>query len=124
MYVRLPDDYKIGAISPERSPTTSTAELTADAADGSDSPPTESLLVQPPQQSESADVDTSLDLSQAMTQFQCCRVLDFVGVPMLQIGLNSWTGTEGSPVSCLICDRWQRLNLESHLAAVCAASGY
>ena len=38
------------------------------------------------------------------------------------IGLNSWTGTEGWPVSSLICDRWQRLNLESHLIAVCAAS--
>jgi len=22
------------------------------------------------------------------------------------IGLNSWTGTEGSPVSSLKCDRW------------------
>jgi len=40
------------------------------------------------------------------------------------IGLNSWTGTEGSPVSSLKCDRWQRLNLESRLAAVCAASGH
>ena len=29
------------------------------------------------------------------------------------IGLNSWTGTEGSPVSSLNCDGWQRLNLES-----------
>ena len=28
------------------------------------------------------------------------------------IGLNSWTGTEGSPVSSLKCDRWQWLNLE------------
>jgi len=40
------------------------------------------------------------------------------------IGLNSWTGTEGSPVSSLKCDRWQRLNLQSRLIAVCAASGY
>jgi len=39
------------------------------------------------------------------------------------IGLNSWTGTEGSAVSSLICDRWQRLNLESCLIAVWAASG-
>jgi len=37
------------------------------------------------------------------------------------IGLNSWTGTEGSPVSSLKCDRWQRLNLESRLIAVGAA---
>ena len=28
-------------------------------------------------------------------------------------GLDSRTGTEGSPVSCLICDRWQRLNSEA-----------
>jgi len=40
------------------------------------------------------------------------------------IGLNSWTGTEGSPVSSLKCYRWQQLNLESHLIAVCATSGY
>ena len=39
------------------------------------------------------------------------------------IGLNSWTGTEGSPVSSLKCDRLQRLNQESHLTAVCATSG-
>jgi len=39
------------------------------------------------------------------------------------IGLNSWTGTEGSPVSSLKCDRRQRLNLESCLTAVCATSG-
>jgi len=38
-------------------------------------------------------------------------------------GLNSWTGTEGSPVSSLKCDKWQRLNLESRLTAVCTASG-
>ena len=31
---------------------------------------------------------------------------------MHAIGLNSWTGAEGSPVSSLICVRWQRLNLE------------
>ena len=37
------------------------------------------------------------------------------------IGLNSWTGTEGSPVSSLKCDRWQWLNLESRLIAVGAA---
>jgi len=39
------------------------------------------------------------------------------------IGLNSWTGTEDSPVSSLKCDMWQRLNLESCLTAVCATSG-
>jgi len=39
------------------------------------------------------------------------------------IGLNSWTGTEGSPVSSLKYDGWQRSNLESCLTAVCAASG-
>jgi len=26
--------------------------------------------------------------------------------------LDRYTGTEGSPVSSIICDRWQRLNLE------------
>jgi len=68
MYVRLPDDYKIGTISPEKTPTspvTSTAELTADA-EYSDGPATESLPVQPPQP-ESDDLDTSAALSQAMT---------------------------------------------------------
>ena len=30
----------------------------------------------------------------------------------LETGINSWTGTEGWPVSSLICDRWQQLNLE------------
>jgi len=28
------------------------------------------------------------------------------------VGVNSRTGIEDSPVSSLICDRWQQLNLE------------
>jgi len=67
MYVRLPDDYKIDTISPDRmpaSPAMSTADLAADA-DCSDSPVRETLS-QPPQP-DTADVDTSAASSQAVT---------------------------------------------------------
>ena len=35
------------------------------------------------------------------------------------VGLNSQTGTEGSSVSSLICDRWLRLNSEAFNRCLC-----
>ena len=63
--------------------------------------------------------------SASRVQFRALQAKKSIGcVGGHAIGLNFWKGTEGSPMSSLKCDRWQRLNLESRLAAVCTASGY